>query len=77
MLIFGFPIPVVVAFGMLVLVLLALGRVLASLRRAGRRRAAGWRECEPMEAFGPDEETMFRLARLEITPLNERARQYR
>lgn len=68
--IFGFPVFPVLAFGLLVLALLALAWVAAAMRRPAPRRP----EHEPMEAFGPDDETLFRLGRLEITPLGERAR---
>lgn len=73
MLIFGLPASLVLACGLLFLVLLALVWAAAAMRRAAPRGP----EREPMEAFGPDDETLFRLGRLEIAPLGERARHYR
>jgi hypothetical protein len=76
-LIFGFPVPVVLAFGLLVLVLLALGRVLAAMRKAPPVRVPPRQVRERADSFGPDEETLFRLGRLEISPLGEHPRHHR
>lgn len=76
-LILGFPIPVVLAFGLLVLVLLALARVLAALRRPAPVRMPRQPVRERSEAFDRDEAAQFRLGRLEIAPLGERGRHAR
>jgi hypothetical protein len=76
-LVFGFPIPVVLAFAVLVLLLLAVLRVLAAMRKPAPVHAPAWPGRERLEAFDPDDETLFRLGRLEITPLGERGRHLR
>jgi hypothetical protein len=76
-LIFGFPIPVVLAFAMLVLLLLAVARVLAAMRRPAPVHVPAQLEHGRIDAFDPEGETLFRLDRLEITPLGELGRHLR
>lgn len=76
-LIFGFPIPVVLAFAVLVLLLLVVARVLAAMRRAAPVRVPAQPGHGRSDAFDPGDETLFRLGRLEITPLGERGRHLR
>jgi flagellar biosynthesis/type III secretory pathway M-ring protein FliF/YscJ len=76
-LIFGFPIPVVLAFAVLMLLLFAVAPVLAAMRRAAPVRVPAQQEHGRIDAFDPEDERLFRLGRLEITPLGERGRHLR
>lgn len=75
-LIVGFPIPVVLGFAVLLLLLFALAGVLVAMRLAAPVRVPAQSEHGHghIDAFDPEDKTLFRLGRLEITPLGERGR---
>jgi hypothetical protein len=75
--IFGFPIPVLVAAGLVVLMLLMLARALAGMRKPFPAGALARPSAERFDDAGRDDEHPFRLGRLEIAPLGEHGRRDR
>jgi len=72
-LILGFPIPVALAAGLALLVLLVLARILVPMRKPVPVRMPSGPGREQPDVRHFDDETVFRLGRLEIAPLGERS----